>query len=111
MFYIKHMQLTNDNFKQEVEEFDGVVLVDFFAEWCGPCKTMTPIIEELAKDYEDNDKVKIFKLDIDANQEVASKFNVMSIPTIIIFKAGEKIQETVGIKNKEELKELIDKNV
>ena len=105
------MQITNQNFKQEVEDFNGVVLIDFFAEWCGPCRTLGPIIEELTKEYEGNNKVKIFKLNIDEEKELAEKFNVMSIPTLILFKNGEKVKEVVGAKSKEELKELIENNI
>ncbi len=104
------MGITNKDFKQEVEDFDGVVLVDFFAEWCGPCRTLGPVIEELTKEYENNDKVKIFKLNIDEEKELASKFNVMSIPTLILFKNGNEVQKMTGVKSKEELKELIEKN-
>ena len=104
------MQITNENFKQEVEDFDGVVLVDFFAEWCGPCRTLGPVIEELVKEYENDNKVKIFKLNIDEEAELAERFEVMSIPTLILFKNGEKIEQTTGAKSKEELKELIVKN-
>ena len=104
------MQITTQNFKQEVEDFSGVVLVDFFAEWCGPCRTLGPIVEELAKDYEGNDNVKVVKINIDEENEIAAKFNVMSIPTLILFKAGAQVETLVGVKSKDELKELIDAN-
>jgi len=105
------MQVTDQTFKQEVEEFNGTVLVDFFAQWCGPCRTLAPIIEELEKDYENNNQVKIAKVNIDESKDIASKYSVMSIPTLILFKNGEKAEEMVGVKSKEELKELIDKNI
>ena len=105
------MQITDQNFKQEVEESKEVVLVDFFAEWCGPCKAMAPIVEELVDDYKGNDKVKIGKLDIDANQATAEKFSVMSIPTLLLFKDGKVIETLVGLQDKESLKSVIDKNV
>lgn len=105
------MELTDQNFKNEVEDFKGVVLADFFAEWCGPCKTMGPIIDELAAEYEGNDKAKIGKVNIDENKETAEKFAVMSIPTFILFKDGKKIGELVGAKSKDELKALIEENI
>ena len=111
MLIIKTMQITDQNFKQEVEESKEVVLVDFFAEWCGPCKAMAPIVEELVDDYKGNDKVKIGKLDIDANQATAEKFSVMSIPTLLLFKDGKVIETLVGLQDKESLKSVIDKNV
>ena len=104
------MQFTDQNFKQEIEESKGVVLVDFFAEWCGPCKAMGPIIEELAEDYKDNDGVKIGKLNIDESQETAQKFSVMSIPTLILFKDGKAVETLVGLQDKDSLKSVIDKN-
>ncbi|HED38651.1 MAG TPA: thioredoxin [Ignavibacteria bacterium] len=105
------MQFTDQNFQQEVEESKGVVLVDFFAEWCGPCKVMWPIIEELAEEYKDKEAVKIGKLNIDESQAIAQKFNVMSIPTLILFKDGKLAETLVGMQDKESLKELINKNV
>ena len=105
------MQFTDQNFQQEVEQSNGVVLVDFFAEWCGPCKIMGPIIEELAEEYKNKEGVKIGKLNIDENQAVAQKFNVMSIPTLILFKDGKPVETLVGMQNKELLQELINKNI
>ena len=79
------MDLTNDNFDSTVGS--GVTLVDFWAEWCGPCKMMTPVIDELASEF--GDKVTVAKIDVDSQQELATKFQVSSIPTIIVFKDGE----------------------
>lgn len=107
----KDMQFTDQNFKQEVEENKGVVLVDFFAEWCGPCKVQGPIIEELAEEYKGKDGIKIGKLNIDENQETAQKFNVMSIPTLILFKDGKPLETLVGMQDKDSLKELISKSI
>lgn len=95
---------TDANFNDEIKE--GVVLVDFFATWCGPCKMLAPVIEELAAEYEG--KVKVGKLDVDENPETAGKFGVQSIPTIIIFKDGEEADKVMGFQSKEALKERID---
>jgi thioredoxin 1 len=105
------MQFTDQNFQQEVEQAKGLVLVDFFAQWCGPCQVMGPIIEELAEEYKDKEGVKIGKLNIDENQATAQKFNVMSIPTLILFKDGKPVETLVGLQDKESLKDLIAKNI
>lgn len=97
---------TDDNFKSEVLDESGVVLVDFYASWCGPCKMLMPIVEELAGEYEG--KCKIGKLDVDENQSTAGKFGVQSIPTILIFKNGEEIERLVGFQSKDALKEHLD---
>ncbi|MCK4553979.1 thioredoxin [Candidatus Parcubacteria bacterium] len=102
------MQLTNQNFKQEIEENKGLALVDFFASWCGPCKLMSPIMEELAEDYKDKG-ILIGKVDIDAEKEIAEKYSVMSIPTLILFKGGEAVEQLIGYQEKEVLEELIKK--
>ena len=82
-------KFTDDNFEQEVLKSDKPVLVDFYADWCGPCKTMAPVIEELANEYED--VIKIGKLNVDDNQNYTSKYKVMTIPNLIFFKDGEQI--------------------
>ncbi|WP_066292644.1 thioredoxin [Bacillus sp. FJAT-29937] len=86
----------------------GVVLADFWAPWCGPCKMIAPVLEEL--DSEMGDKVKIVKLDVDENQETAGKYGVMSIPTLIVFKDGEVVDKVVGFQPKEALAELLSKH-
>lgn len=103
------MIFNKDNFRLEVENFTGLVLVDFFAEWCGPCKMMAPIIEEIIKKNKD-ENVKIGKLNIDENQEIASQYNVMSIPTFIVFKNGKAVAQKVGYGSKEDIEQLIIKN-
>ena len=103
------MIFNKDNFKQEVEDNAGLVLVDFFAPWCGPCQMMAPIIDEMVNEYKDKG-IKIGKLNIDENQEIASKYGVMSIPTFLVFKDGKVIDKKVGYGDKEELVQLIDKN-
>lgn len=104
------MELSDQNFKTEVEEKRGLILVDFFAPWCGPCKILEPIIKELADEYK-NKEIKIFKINIDENKEIADKYNIMSIPTIVLFKDGKKINQVIGLQAKEVLKELIDNNL
>lgn len=87
-------KFTDSNFDEEALNSDMPVLVDFYADWCGPCKMMSPIIDELAAQYEG--KVKIGKVDTDANRTVASKFNVMTIPTLIFIKDGKVVDTAVG---------------
>ncbi|WP_077619009.1 thioredoxin [Bacillus sinesaloumensis] len=91
--------VTDQNFDAETSE--GLVLADFWAPWCGPCKMIAPVLEEL--DTEIGDKVKIVKLDVDDNQETAAKFGVMSIPTLLVFKNGEVVDKVVGYQPKEAL--------
>ncbi|MBS4173751.1 thioredoxin [Bacillus sp. FJAT-49736] len=98
--------VTDDNFSAETGE--GLVLVDFWATWCGPCKMIAPVLEEV--DSELSDKVKITKLDVDENQETASKFGVMSIPTLILMKDGKEIDKVIGYQPKEALVEFINKH-
>ncbi|MDX8363997.1 thioredoxin [Cytobacillus sp. Hm23] len=99
--------VTDQNFTTETS--DGVVLADFWAPWCGPCKMIAPVLEEL--DQEMGDKVKIVKLDVDDNQETAAKFGVMSIPTLLVFKNGEVVDKVVGFQPKEALADLLSKHV
>lgn len=99
-------KFTTANFDKEVLQSEVPVLVDFYADWCGPCKMMAPVVEELAKAYEG--KVKIGKCNIDDEMEIAQKYNVMSIPTFIIFKSGEAIDTKVGAMSKDELENKIN---
>ncbi|MCM3596454.1 thioredoxin [Metabacillus idriensis] len=98
--------VTDQTFTAETSE--GVVLADFWAPWCGPCKMIAPVLEEL--DQELGDKVKIVKLDVDENQETAGKYGVMSIPTLLVFKNGEVVDKTVGFQSKEALADLLNKH-
>lgn len=99
------IHLTKDNFKQEVLESDVPVLVDFWAEWCGPCQMVLPIVEELAGEVKD---AKICKVNVDEQMELAKEYRVMSIPTLMVFKDGQKVKSEVGAKSKEELKAMLD---
>ncbi len=103
------VELTDDNFKNEVTENKEVILVDFWAPWCGPCLILSPVIEEIAKEYQD--KIKIGKLNVDKSEKVASEYNIMSIPTLIIFKDGKPVDQMVGITSKETIKTRIDKAI
>lgn len=101
------IEITDKNFKEEVLESDKVVLVDFWAPWCGPCQMMGPILEDLAKEVEG--KFKIGKLNVDENPSSSSEYGIMSIPALKIFKGGKVVREFVGIQNKESLKEELEK--
>ena len=100
------LHFTDANFKKDVLESNLPVLVDFWATWCGPCKMITPIIEELAKEY--SGKIKIGKLNVEESPKTPSQYGVMSIPTLIFFKEGKVMEQVVGALNKAELKKKID---
>lgn len=102
------MTLTSANFDSEVTKFQGVALVDFWATWCGPCLMQAPILDELMKEYENNPNVKIGKLDTDENQDIAGRYNIMSIPNLKFFKNGQLVAELVGLSDKERIKEKIE---
>ena len=101
--------LTDDNFENEVDASEKPVLVDYWATWCGPCKMVGPIVEEIAIEY--SDRLKVGKLDVDSNQASAAKQNVMSIPTLTIFKGGELIAQQVGALSKTQLTQFIESNL
>ena len=92
--------LNNDNFKAEVLDAKGLVLVDFWATWCGPCKMLAPTVSEIADEYEG--KVKVCKLDVDQAMDIAMSYGVASIPTLILFKDGESVKKSVGVVSKTE---------
>lgn len=103
---MSEINVNEENFSKEVLESDKLVLVDFWAPWCGPCKMLSPIIEELAKEYEG--KAKICKLNTDENMNIASKYQITSIPCIILFKGGLPVQKIVGFRPKNDIKKVID---
>ena len=99
------LKLESKNFESEVLNSEKVVLVDFYADWCGPCKMMSPVIESIAEEL--GEKVKVGKVNVDENQDLAIKYNVMSIPTMIIFKNGMAMKSFIGVTDKNDiLKEL-----
>ena len=100
------LTITKDNFEAEVVKSDKPVLVDFWAEWCGPCRMQLPIVHELAEELSE-DEAKVGKINVDEQPELARKFMVMSIPTIIVFKGGEVYKKAVGVQQKEQLKEML----
>ena len=95
------LHLTSSSFEQEVYQAEVPVLVDFYADWCGPCKAMAPVVEELAKEYEG--KAKVGKINTDENQDIAIEYSVMSIPTFIVFKDGKAVKKMIGMQDKRTL--------
>ena len=102
----KPVHVTEQSFDQEVVKAETPVLVDFWAEWCGPCRLIAPIVEDFAREYEG--KLKVAKVDVDDNQNLAMKFSIMSIPTLGVFKGGQLVERIVGYMPKTELKRRVD---
>jgi thioredoxin 1 len=100
------LNLTQNNFKETLEE-NPIVLVDFWATWCNPCKMIAPVVEELANDY--SGKITVGKLNVDENNALSTEYGVMSIPTLLIFKKGKEVERIVGYKAKAEIAKTIDK--
>lgn len=100
------VELTDQSFENEVLNSDKPVLVDFWAEWCGPCRMVGPVVDELAGEYEG--KLKVGKVDVDSNPEVSTKYQIRSIPALLIFKNGEVVDQIVGAVPKAQLKKQVD---
>ncbi|MDB5228953.1 MAG: thioredoxin [Bacteroidota bacterium] len=100
------VQFTNDNFKEKVLDSKGVALVDFWAEWCGPCRLIGPVVEDLSNEYDG--KATIGKLNVDENREIAAQYGIMSIPTLLFFKDGQLVDKHVGVASKGDLKKKLD---
>ena len=98
------LKINEDNFEKEVLESEKTVLIDFFDDWCGPCKMLSPIIEQFAKE---NEKVKVVKINVDELPDLAVKYGVRSIPTLVVIKNGEEVNRSVGLIDKSEILELV----
>lgn len=105
----KMREVGDNNFIEEVENYQGVAVVDFWAAWCGPCKMIAPIFEELNADL--GDKVKFAKVNVDDNPSVSNKYKVLSIPTLLVFNNGSVVETLVGFRPKQELKTVLEKYV
>lgn len=105
----KPLEVNENQFEDEVLKSDEPVLVDFWASWCGPCRMVAPVIEEIARDYQG--KLKVVKVNVDDSPDTASRFGIMSIPTIMLFKGGEAVETVTGFSKKEDLDNLIEKNL
>lgn len=97
--------INKNNFEEEVLKSEKIVLIDFWASWCGPCRMMSPVIDEIAEETGEN--IKVGKINIDEEKELAIKYDVMSIPTFIVFKNGNEVGRSVGVQDKEEIKNML----
>ena len=98
------MKVNKESFETEVLTAEGMVLVDFFADWCGPCKMLSPIVDEVA---EENTDIKVCKINVDEEPELAMRYNVMSIPTLVVIQNGEEVNKSVGLVSKEDIIKMV----
>ena len=98
--------ITQDNFEQEVLNAKGKVLIDFWADWCGPCKMLSPLVDEIAEEM--GDQIKVGKVNVDEVPSIARKYGIMSIPTLILFENGEKVNQSVGFINKQQIAAFVN---
>ncbi len=103
---MKIFDITGDSYTKEVEEYNGTVLLDFFADWCSPCKSLAPVIEDIAESAEDN--VKVCKVNIDSEKALAEKFRIKSIPTLVVIKNGAVMNRSVGVTGKKAILDMLE---
>ncbi len=103
------VEINDSSFEAEVKKSDKLTIVDFWAEWCGPCKMITPILEEITGEY--SDKVKVTKIDVDASQQIAGSLGITSIPTLVFYKDGNVVDKLVGLQPKDKIVAKIEENI
>ncbi|MBE6770840.1 MAG: thioredoxin [Ruminococcaceae bacterium] len=103
---MKIFDITGDSYTHEVEEFKGTVLLDFFADWCAPCKSLAPVIEDVAKGA--GDSIKVCKINVDSEKELAEKFGVRSIPTLVVMKNGSVMNRSIGVTGKKAILDMLE---
>ena len=101
---VEVLKITSENFEKEVLQSDKPVLIDFYADWCGPCKMLSPVVDEVAKE---NENIKVVKINVDEAQDIAIKYQVMSIPTLVVIKDGKEVNRSVGVISKSEIISMV----